>query len=631
MTQKDRILRRSSSISPFGVGAMVPFPDSEVLMAAAVDKWPLPKFRDAEKFGLVVRDHRLEERLKVSHFRLPPAEATPEQQAAGYYGGIPFVRFPAWHYCPKCGMMKRLSGTNERPPKCMAPSGSTCGKIPMSRRPQLIPSRFVAVCEKGHIQDFPYDQWVHQDSECHESQLRIFSSASSATMTGAIVECVACKKKKNLMSALGGGNSDGETAAYLKCHAGKPWEGLTVKDSNCGEKLKIMNRGASSVYFPVVISSIYIPSANQAPDPLHDYLKEHLFSSEEDWQSCLSEDGKNLIDEKLQAWANFKKERVPGFDLSRIIRLAHAFHGGLQDAPDDCGENKEEHYRAYEYEALKRGVTLPDEKGVDALSLTKADLEKYRGVVVENFTSCILVNKLRETRALVGFSRGRPTEGNWQDPSVQRVVHRKNKWCPAVASQGEGIFLELNSSKLSKWAEQPAVVNRVKSLNARYNAARKAKNADIPEKNITPEYVLIHTLAHVLINQFVFECGYGSSSLRERLYCNLTDAGKPMHGLLIYTASGDSEGTLGGLVRQGREGYLESTLFNAIEKAKWCSSDPICIELDAQGPDGANLAACHSCCLLPETSCETGNRLLDRALLIGTLKDPSVGFFNFKA
>jgi hypothetical protein len=175
------------------------------------------------------------------------------------------------------------------------------------------------------------------------------------------------------------------------------------------------------------------------------------------------------------------------------------------------------------------------------------------------------------------------------------------------------------------------VVSRIKALNSRYNAARKAKNADIPEKNITPEYVLIHTLAHVLINQFVFECGYGSSSLRERLYCNLTDTGKPMYGLLVYTASGDSEGTLGGLVRQGREGYLESTLYNAIEKARWCSSDPICIELDAQGPDGANLAACHSCCLLPETSCETGNRLLDRALLIGTLKDPNVGFFNFKA
>jgi Domain of unknown function (DUF1998) len=631
MPQKDRILRRSSSISPFGIGAMVNFPDGEVLMTAAVDKWPLPKFRDAGKFGLVIRDNRLEARLRVSHFRLPPAEATPEQEAAGYFGGIPFVRFPAWYYCPKCGMMKRLSGNNDYPPKCTAPNGSTCSRIPIKKRPTLIPSRFVAVCDKGHIQDFPYDQWVHQDSDCHESQLRIWSSASSATITGAIVECVVCNKKKNLMSALGGGNTEEDSATYLKCSAGKPWEGLTIRDGDCGNTLKIMNRGASSVYFPIVIGSIYIPSANQALDPLHDYLKEHLFSSEEDWQNCLLDEGKRLNEEKIKEWAYFKRERIPNFDLSRITRLAEAFLNGLQDSPDDCGEDKEEHYRSYEYEALKRGATLPDETGIDALSLAKADLNKYKNIVTQNFDTAVLVNKLRETRALVGFSRGRPAEGNWQDKSVQRITHKKNKWCPAIASQGEGIFLELNHKKLQKWASQTAVVTRIESLKSRHNHARREKNPEAAERNITPEYVLIHTLAHVLINQFVFECGYGSSSLRERLYCNLSDTGNPMYGVLIYTASGDSEGTLGGLVRQGREGYLENTLFNAIEKAKWCSSDPICIELDAQGPDGSNLAACHSCCLLPETSCETGNRLLDRALLIGTLKDPSIGFFTFEA
>lgn len=628
MTTKDRILRRSSSISPFGVGAMVNFPNSEVLMAASVEKWPAPNFRDAEKFGLVVRDHRLEARLKVSHFRLPPIDATPEQKAQEYYGGIPFFRFPAWHYCPKCGMMKRLTGNDEHPPKCAAPRGSSCARIPLRKRAQLIPSRFVAVCENGHIQDFPYNQWVHQDDECHDSQLQIWSSASSATVTGAIIECVVCRKRKNLMSALGGGGADSENTAYLKCNANKPWEGPSVNDGACSETLKVMNRGASSVYFPIVISSIYIPSANQAKDPIHDFLKENLFSSEADWQSCLTEDGKALDERQLKLWTELK--RRPETELPRIIQLAQLYLSGIQDSEEDCGPDKEEHYRAFEYEALKRGVTLPDETGAEVLSLSKANLDMYKGLVVDNFDSVVLVNKLRETRALVGFTRGRPAEGNWQHKSVQRTLHRKNRWCPAVSSQGEGIFLELNAAKLSKWASQAAVKARIKPLNDRFNSARSAKNPGIPVKNITPEYVLIHTLTHVLINQFVFECGYGSSSLRERLYCNLSEAGSPMHGVLIYTSSGDSEGTLGGLVRQGREGYLESTIFNAIEKAKWCSSDPICVELEAQGPDGANLAACHSCCLLPETSCETGNRLLDRALLIGTLTDPSVGFFNFK-
>jgi hypothetical protein len=430
------------------------------------------------------------------------------------------------------------------------------------------------------------------------------------------------------MSALGGGGSDGETAAYLKCLGGKPWEGLAVQEGNCTQTLKVMNRGASSVYFPVVISSIYIPSANQAKDPLHEYLKESLFSSEEDWGSCLSEDRASLDENRLKAWAELR--RRPASELPRIIKLANSYFSGLQDAADDCGPEKEESYRSYEYEALRRGVTLPGETGNDILSLARANLDRYKRIVTDNFDAVVLVNKLRETRALVGFSRGRPSDGNWQDKSVQRTLHRKNRWCPAVASQGEGIFFELNSEKLSRWASQAAVKSRIKSLSDRYNAAQREKNPGIPNKIISPEYVLVHTLAHVLINQFVFECGYGSSSLRERLYCNLFEAGKPMHGVLIYTASGDSEGTLGGLVRQGREGYLENTLSNAIEKARWCSSDPICIELEAQGPDGANLAACHSCALLPETSCETGNRLLDRALLIGTLSDPSIGFFNFQ-
>ena len=140
--------------------------------------------------------------------------------------------------------------------------------------------------------------------------------------------------------------------------------------------------------------------------------------------------------------------------------------------------------------------------------------------------------------------------------------------------------------------------------------------------------MLLHTLAHVLINQLAFDCGYGSASLRERLYCDISDKEHPMQGILIYTASGDSEGTMGGLVRQGRSGRFESTLKRALQHAAWCSSDPVCIETTGQGADSANLAACHGCCLLPETSCEEGNRLLDRGLLVGTPKDKPLGFFS---
>jgi hypothetical protein len=121
-------------------------------------------------------------------------------------------------------------------------------------------------------------------------------------------------------------------------------------------------------------------------------------------------------------------------------------------------------------------------------------------------------------------------------------------------------------------------------------------------------YLLVHSLAHVLINQFVFECGYSTASLRERLYVS-ADANAPMAGILIYTAAGDSEGTLGGLVRLGRQERLGPVVRRALSRASWCSADPVCSEnLGGQGSRLANLAACHACVLLPETSCETSTR-----------------------
>ena len=169
-------------------------------------------------------------------------------------------------------------------------------------------------------------------------------------------------------------------------------------------------------------------------------------------------------------------------------------------------------------------------------------------------------------------------------------------------------------------------MDRMAPLLARYNAARAARQQ--PFRNVLAKFVLMHTLAHVIINQLSFDCGYGSASLRERLYCDFTDQNRPMQGILIYTASGDSEGTMGGLVRQAKVGRLEATVRRALDRAAWCSSDPVCIESRGQGSDSANLAACHSCCLVPETSCEEGNRLLDRALLVGTPDSPGLGFLH---
>jgi len=199
-------------------------------------------------------------------------------------------------------------------------------------------------------------------------------------------------------------------------------------------------------------------------------------------------------------------------------------------------------------------------------------------------------------------------------------------WLPAIKVYGEGIFIELDTTEIDRWMRADGVMDRIAPLVARYNAARVARQQ--PFRNVLAKFVLMHTLAHVIINQLSFDCGYGSASLRERLYCDFTDQSRPMQGVLIYTASGDSEGTMGGLVRQAKAGRLETTVRRALDRAAWCSSDPVCVESHGQGSDSANLAACHSCCLVPETSCEEGNRLLDRALLVGTPDNPDLGFLH---
>jgi hypothetical protein len=249
----------------------------------------------------------------------------------------------------------------------------------------------------------------------------------------------------------------------------------------------------------------------------------------------------------------------------------------------------------------------------------------YGAPISSHLSGITLVHKLRETRALVGFCRLLPDDSR---TDAQRIADLRLdggiNWLPAITVRGEGIFLTLDDSKLEEWA--PRVTERVGKLEKLGNAARIKRRQS--SRVLSPKFVLLHTLAHLLINQLSFECGYGSSSLRERLYCDAKQVDSPMNGLLIYTASGDSEGTLGGLVRQGGPGRLEHVLIRALRSAQWCSSDPVCGESSGQGPDSCNLAACHGCALLPETSCEESNRLLDRILVVGSLTKPELGFFS---
>ena len=153
-----------------------------------------------------------------------------------------------------------------------------------------------------------------------------------------------------------------------------------------------------------------------------------------------------------------------------------------------------------------------------------------------------MVHKLRETRALKGFARILPPDGNFASPRLQPLtLDQRIDWLPAMIVSGEGIFLEFDTGRMGAWLQRtPLVAARIQQLNGRYNPRRVAQGQ--PRRPVTPQFVLLHTFAHMVINQLAYECGYGSALLRERLCCDLKDAANPMCGVLIYTASGDSEG-----------------------------------------------------------------------------------------
>ena len=238
----------------------------------------------------------------------------------------------------------------------------------------------------------------------------------------------------------------------------------------------------------------------------------------------------------------------------------------------------------------------------------------------------MLVEKLTETRALTGFSRLNPPDSHGGERGrVARLSKNDLNWFPAVRAYGEGIFITLNQEMLDLWAQNEEIDKRASLIQERLNNVRATRGQE--GRVIEPAFIVLHTLAHLLIRRLSFDCGYGSSSLRERIYCR-QEGSEKMSGVLIYTAAADSEGTLGGLVRQGKPRHFEQTLRAALVDANNCSSDPLCSESKGQGSDALNLSACHACALLPETSCEEGNRLLDRLLVIGEVENPKLGYFG---
>ncbi|EPZ47360.1 hypothetical protein N007_06425 [Alicyclobacillus acidoterrestris ATCC 49025] len=242
----------------------------------------------------------------------------------------------------------------------------------------------------------------------------------------------------------------------------------------------------------------------------------------------------------------------------------------------------------------------------------------------------LLVERLREVNALIGYTRVEaPEETDDPDerPPMASICRGNPDWIPVSEVHGEGIFVKFSESAIRKWEERSSVKRRDESLQAGHRGWRNARklNPDVAYPGI--RYAMLHTFAHLLIRELALECGYNAASIRERIYAN-ADEEKPMAGVLLYTAAPDSDGTLGGLVELGKAESLGRLIRQALLRAGVCSSDPLCSEHAPSNDRSLHAACCHACGFVAETSCERGNRYLDRALLVRTLECEDAAFFD---
>jgi hypothetical protein len=282
-----------------------------------------------------------------------------------------------------------------------------------------------------------------------------------------------------------------------------------------------------------------------------------------------------------------------------------------ETAPED------EPLRPREYEALMRGRRDDGSPG-DFVCEDEDRDPRLEGT----FDAVKVAKRLREVRVLESFTRILPPSPTDRAERRAPLYITHPNWLPGIEVRGEGVFLRLDDELLRPWEAKPKVRERAARINHSY--AGRAKNVgEIPDRAISARLLAVHTLAHILINEWALDSGYPAASLRERLYVS-----DEMAALLIYTATSDSAGSLGGVVAQARPGSLGASVVSAVRRAAWCSADPLCVETEAAGVDSLNLAACHACILLPEVSCEEMNVLLDRALLVGTPEDQGIGLLS---
>jgi len=596
-------IRQSQLVLSFGPGSMLDLPDVSVLVGG-LEHWV---YTGHDLTSSLVHEPRLVAKLaarfKVSDLTLrrPPQASDARSEVASH---IRATRFPEWFTASiveptaRRFFRRRLVRKSELEGKAYIHQGAKVGVVPV---------RFVQACVRGHLADVDWKWLLHgAGSDCTQPKW-IEERGNSGDLTEVYVTCDCGKSVRMSDVAAAGAKRLGQ------CRGQRPWLGTNTREE-CEETARLLIRNATNAYFPERITVISIPQVMQASVQRVESVKPFLDSIAAERHAL-----------KYLRAQEPSKSALDGMTTEEVWATYEGLGGNAQLKKKSVKDEE------YEMIASSNLENIADEPGGDFFA-REMPLDRASAPWMKPVKRVVVLHRLRAVSALVGFTRFEPSGADIfgeLDAGVRTAAIALDlKWLPATESRGEGIFLELEPSLVNGWLATEAVTARTTMLLAGFDKWRR-EHPESERNFVDTPYIMLHTLAHMLMTSIALECGYPSSSLQERIYSlRGQNNSQGAFGLLIYTAANDAEGTLGGLVQAGRS--IARHLRRALEAATLCSNDPVCAQHDpaTPGTDHTSGAACHGCVIVPETSCEFRNEALDRSLVVPTLEDADAALFK---
>jgi len=634
MGQYEQIQTRKAISAYGGVGSILETKDGAIVVKN-FDEWPFFEIiqEQFEEHNLIA-DKRFKNRLSKYFRQLVYLVKVPiNELQTGFKLENPFSLlagryFPEWFYCNHCHRFDHISNwkrhwenlveTKDKdffyPPKCF--KCYLANKNTKKRFYDLEQVRFILIAPNGEIADIPWDKWAffkktRKQKDTEEEQEELISLGEINVPD----EIELLYKTSDKLDDLKGiwiiaNNKKGEQLAFTTLsgifNTRIKIEDLIPNTIEKGVLFKPVIRSSNSVYYPNILSSIFIPDE----DKLNDYkitLIKDLYSK------GLTAD---LVSSIIKTTNSID---ISSDTIQRLI------DNNFSERESEISKSENE----YRYDEYTFTTTKDSERIGNDLIFEKISNDFFQSNLIK---SIYKMDKIKMTFVQTSYTRQEPifTDLYLKDEAVitntKETLSKKftskyganTKYLPAVESFGEGVFFDFDNNVLNEWLKNfPQVVDR---LNVIFENLKKSDSSVFKNLELTPKLILIHTFSHLIIKELEYLCGYPSTSIQERLYI---DEKLGMYGVLIYTIAG-SEGSYGGLTSLCESTKIGKLILSAMTRARDCATDPICYHTSGQGVGNLNLSACFSCTLLPETSCEMFNCFLDRRILI----DREYGYFK---